>query len=242
MKKLSYALAALCCSSALYAQNFSGLEITPTIGWVVPEGNLDLKSKANYGIRIGQMYEYVGTELGYEFAKAKFKNSSSSFNVHRGFLNLLLPFSLGDSKFDLYGLIGAGYENFGKNLYGNKNGGFGHYGLGLKYKISDYFGLRAEVRDELAFNRANHHLISTLGFVFNFDTNKKSVLPVQEEVKQEVKEEVKQEVKEEVVPSVEEIKQACYDLPTEYVYFAVNKANVEPKYNENLKYLVSKAN
>ncbi|ULO02274.1 outer membrane fibronectin-binding protein [Campylobacter sp. RM5004] len=234
MKKMSLVLSAaavLAVSANASSINFEGLEISPIATYNVPEGNLDLMNKFGYGLRIGYMYGSVGTEIGYEHQKGEYKSINNSghkpVGIDRGYLNLILPVKVGDTNFDFYGLLGVGYENFSENLYDNKNGMFGHYGVGLKYKIYKSFGLRAEVRDQIKFRHADHHLISTLGVIFNFDGKKEEVVPTPApavEVKPEPVVEVKPEPKPQPKPK------ACYDLEMVKVNFGFDKSNVTANY------------
>ena len=51
--------------------------------------------------------------------------------------------------FKLYGLLGVGYMDYTRNVYndGDLDSGFGQYGLGLKYYITDNFATKLEARE-----------------------------------------------------------------------------------------------
>ncbi len=80
------------------------------------------------------------------------------------------------------------FENLGTSLpfithvmleiyaYDNKSGGFGHYGAGVKFRLSDSLALRLETRDQINFNHANHNWVSTLGISFGFGGKKEKAV------------------------------------------------------------------
>lgn len=236
MKKLSLVLSsvAILATAANASEiNFKGLEISPVATYNIPEGNLDLAKRFGYGLRIGYMYDVIGVELGYEREQGKYKSvngaASENVGIDRSYINAILPYKIGDTNFDVYGLLGVGYEAFDKNLYDNKDGMFGHYGAGIKYKITDSFGLRAEIRDQIKFRHADHHVITTLGFIFNFNNDKK--------------EEVVPAPVAEPAPVVEKPKpRACYDLELVKVHFGFDKSNVTANYIPEIKRLAQLIN
>ena len=68
MKKTVFSLAALA-SLAFAAPTAYNYEVTPTIGGVQPEGNLDLKEQLTYGLRFGVNLDntiFDQFELGYD--------------------------------------------------------------------------------------------------------------------------------------------------------------------------------
>ena len=68
MKKTLFSLAALA-SLAFAAPTAYNYEVTPTIGGVLPEGNLDLKNQLTYGLRFGINLDnniVSQIELGYD--------------------------------------------------------------------------------------------------------------------------------------------------------------------------------
>ena len=154
-------------------------EITPTFNYGIFEGNLDLDNRAAPGVRLGYHFDDFfldQAELGLEYySGVKYKNVSQNTNLTKVYLNAIKGMDLGQS-FYLYGLVGAGYEDFSKpkldTSIDNKDGGFGHYGVGLKYRITDSVALRLETRDQIAFNDAHHQWVSTLGISFGFGGKK----------------------------------------------------------------------
>ena len=167
MKKIAIALVA---ATALFAADAAyNYELTPTIGGVHPEGNLGTNDHAAIGLRIGKNLENSfldQVELGFNYSN-NIKEFGVKGNAARYFVNAIKDFGLTDNL-SLYGLVGAGYEDVSAKFVDNEDGGFGQYGLGLKYKVTDNFALRAEAVDAIKFEHADHNLFYTLGFAVGF--------------------------------------------------------------------------
>lgn len=82
-------------------------------------------------------------------------------------------------------MLGAGYEDVSKRFVKNDDGGFGQYGLGLRYQITDNFALRAEAVDAIKFEHADHNLFYTLGFAVGFGAKNAPVVAEVVEVKEQ---------------------------------------------------------
>ena len=168
MKKMLVCLSLACALFA--ADNTAKFEFSPTLNYNYFEGNLDMKNKYAPGFRLGYHFDDFWLdqlEFGFEYYnKIRYTNEQTT-NITRNYLTAIKGVDLNE-KFYFYGLAGAGYEHFSKGLYKNKSTGFGHYGAGLKYKLSDSVALKLETRDQVSFNNANHNLVSTLGISFSF--------------------------------------------------------------------------
>lgn len=162
-------------------------EITPTFNYNVFEGNLDLDNRAAPGIRLGYHFDDFfldQAEFGLEYYSGiKYNKVNASANgndtdLTKIYLNAIKGVDLGE-RFYLYGLVGAGYDNYSNAALDtskdNKDTGFGHYGAGLKFRITDSVALRLETRDQIAFNDAHHQWISTLGISYGFGGTKEQV-------------------------------------------------------------------
>lgn len=159
-------------ASALFATDDAvKFELTPTFNYNVFEGNLDLNDHFAPGVRLGYHFDDFWIdqlELGLEYySGVNYSNHSRSTNVMRTFLSSIKGIDVGE-KFYFYGLAGLGYEDFSNGGLGNKSGGFGHYGAGLKYRLTDSVALRFETRDQINFNNAHHNWVSTFGISFGF--------------------------------------------------------------------------
>jgi len=167
MRKIAIALVA---ATALFAADSAyNYELTPTIGGVHPEGNLGTNEQSAIGLRIGRNLENFfidHVELGLSHTN-KIREYGVDGKATRYFVNAIKDFGLTE-KLSLYGLLGAGYEDVSKKFVKNDDGGFGQYGLGLRYQITDNFALRAEAVDAIKFEHADHNLFYTLGFAVGF--------------------------------------------------------------------------
>ncbi len=167
MKKMLMLFALL--SSLVFASNYK-YEITPTIGGVLPEGNLDLNDQLTYGLRFGINVNSIFDQVEFGIDRSNnvdYDNSIQSTDITRYFVNIIKSYPLRD-KLSLYSLIGLGYENLSNEFAGNNDSGFFNYGLGLKYKVTDRFSLRAEVRHAIKFDHGDNNLFYTVGFVIPF--------------------------------------------------------------------------
>lgn len=183
MKKLLLCLGLA--SVLLGADNNVKFEITPTLNYNYFEGNLDMDNRYAPGIRLGYHFDDFWLdqlELGLEhYSDVKYTNSTFTTDITRTYLSAIKGIDLGE-KFYFYGLAGGGYEDFSKGAFDNKSGGFGHYGAGLKFRLSDSLALRLETRDQISFHNANHSWVSTLGISFGFGAKREKV--VAEQVKE----------------------------------------------------------
>ena len=167
MKKIMMSLVLL--TGLLFASNYK-YEITPTVGGVMPEGNLDLDNQLSYGLRFGiNIDSFIDQiELGYERSdNVDYDNSNQDTDISRYFVNAIKSYPL-NSKLSLYSLIGLGYENLSNDFADNDDSGFFNYGLGLKYMVTDRFSLRAELRHAIKFDHGDNNLFYTVGFVIPF--------------------------------------------------------------------------
>jgi OOP family OmpA-OmpF porin len=173
MKKIL--LSTIACATMMLAANSDyKYEITPMIGGSLTEGNTDLyKNTVNGGLALGfnledSMIDQV--ELG---ALRTLKNSGyylaggTHTGITRVFTNLVKEYDL-DSDISLYALAGVGVEIFDKERNGNESGVFGNYGAGIKYKITDQFALKADVRHLIETDHGDNTLLYNLGFAIPF--------------------------------------------------------------------------
>ncbi len=167
MKKRVAAIALAMSASLLLANNnIYKYEVTPVIGGVLPEGNLNLENYFTYGLTMGvnlknNMFNQV--EIGYlRSDNIKYDNSNKKTDFNRYFIDLVKNYKL-NNKASLYSLVGVGYESLNNNQFDNKDSGFVNYGLGLKYQVKENLFLKGEVRDEIKFSHGDNNLIYTVG-------------------------------------------------------------------------------
>lgn len=188
MKKIALALVA---ASAVFAADAAyNYEVTPVVGGVRSEGNLDLtRNPLNVGITAARNLEDVffdQVQIGVDYARKvservnNVNRKGRALRYHLDVVKNIVDF--GDSV-SLYGLVGAGYEDLSKHFVNNEDGGFGQYGLGLRYQVADNFALKLEARDAIKFEHADHNLFYTLGFAIGLDSKNQApvVAPVVEQ-------------------------------------------------------------
>lgn len=177
MKKI---LLCLGLASVLFgADNNVKFEITPTSNYNYFEGNLDMDNRYAPGVRLGYHFDDFWLdqlEFGLEYySDVKYTNANKTTDITRTYLSAIKGIDVGE-KFYFYGLAGGGYEDFSNAAYDNKSGGFGHYGAGVKFRLSDSLALKLETRDQINFNHANHNWVSTLGISFGFGGKKEKAV------------------------------------------------------------------
>ena len=189
MKKVLLALS-LCASSALFASDADyHWEITPTIGGMTHEGNMDLDSNFMFGLRLAKNLQdsFIDqVEVGFDYSRnigvedlahrvGNDKPDAKYYHINA--VKDLVNFT---DNFKLYGLLGLGYMDYTKDVYndGDQDSGFGQYGLGLKYYITDNFATKLEARDAIRFDDGNHVLFYTLGFAVDFGKRYADAAPV----------------------------------------------------------------
>lgn len=177
-------------ATALFASPF---EITPTITGTHPEGNLDLKNQLAAGLRVGYNLDYLlldKIEVGAEYAWGKYKSVNgapeSRTKIGRYFVNAIKEFDI-TNKLAFYGLVGVGYEDIRTEKYDNDDAGFGQYGAGLRYALTEALSLRAELRHGIKFDHGDNNLFATLGATYRFGQEAapvaEPVIPVAEPTK-----------------------------------------------------------
>lgn len=171
MKKIAFSLVAL--TSLMFAAPVAyNYEVTPTIGGVLPEGNLDLDKQLTYGLRFGINLDnsiFNQFELGYDRSSdVDYDNSALETNFNRYYANLVKEYKL-SAETALYALVGLGYEDVTNVQFENKDSMFAQYGGGVKYWVTDNFALKAEIRHAVKFRESDSNLFYSLGFVIPFD-------------------------------------------------------------------------
>lgn len=162
-----------CASLALAANSDYKYEITPLIGGVVTEGNLDLdRNYANAGLSLGfnQFDSFIDqVELGFlrSIEDVGYTGTNNDTGVTRIFTNLIKEYPL-TADASLYTLVGAGVEVFDDEAKGNEDGLFGNYGAGIKYKVAEELSLKFDVRHVIEADHGDNNLLYTLGFAVPF--------------------------------------------------------------------------
>ncbi|CAD7287842.1 Outer membrane porin F [Campylobacter majalis] len=181
MKKIAIALVA---ASSLFAVDAAyNYEVTPTIGGVRTEGNLDFnRDQLNLGLNVAKNLEGVfidQIQLGVDYVRKARETvdgttrNGRALRYHIDAVKNIFDFT---DNLGLYGLVGVGYEDLSSTFVANEDGGFGQYGLGLRYQVAENFALKLEARDAIKFEHADHNFFYTLGFGIGLGA--KNVAPV----------------------------------------------------------------
>ena len=172
MKKIL--LSTIACATMMLAANSDyKYEITPMVGGVLTEGNLDLdRNYVNAGLALGfnlqdSMIDQV--ELGFlrSTSDVDYSMAGRDTGITRVFTNLVKEYDL-NSAISLYALAGVGVEIFDSEEAGNQDSPFGNYGAGIKYKIADQFALKADVRHLIETDHGDNNLLYNIGFAIPF--------------------------------------------------------------------------
>lgn len=257
MKKTLLALSvatALFAGSAVAAEY--EYEITPTIGGVMPEGNLDLDDQLSFGLRFGKNldgYWADQVELALEYAPDVDVEytGGEDVDIFRGSLNLIKDIPM-TKYFSFYGLVGAGFEALSDNYRGNNDRLFVSYGAGMKYRLTEKLALKAEARHSTKLNASGenstqNNLFYTLGLAYSFGEVAQPVPPtptpvVEEEVVEEVA--IGDDDNDGVLNNVDECPDTPEGVPVEengcpktislHINFNFDKANILPKYDAEI--------
>jgi len=186
MKKTLFSLAALA-SLAFAAPTAYNYEVTPTIGGVLPEGNLDLKQQLTYGLRFGINLDNTiinQVELGYDRSdNVDYKaGRTDSTDFNRYYANLVKEYKI-TPEAALYALVGLGYEDVTNAQLENRDSMFAQYGGGVKYWVTDNFALKAEVRHAIKFQGGDNNMFYSLGFTIPFGAKSAPVAAAKPEPK-----------------------------------------------------------
>lgn len=187
MKKLL--LSTIACASLMFAQSEYKYEITPLVGGVVTEGNMNLDDHYGVGgLSLGfnlenSMFDQI--ELGFLSSFGNVDDTHKNDTVTRIFSNLIKEFELSE-KSSLYGLIGAGVEIYENEVFRNQNGLFGNYGVGFKYQITDNMALKTDIRHLIETDHGDNNLIYTVGIAIPFGKKAAPAVEKKQEPAQEV--------------------------------------------------------
>ncbi|ANE33031.1 OmpA family protein [Campylobacter hyointestinalis] len=253
MKKIALAL---CAASALFGANAYNYEFTPVVGYAHPEGTQGIDDQKFIGLRIARnldMFLLSQLELGFDYSKnVTFENlSGKDTDLTRYYINLIKDFPLTD-VFSVYGLLGLGYQDLTHEANDIEDGGFAQAGLGLKYKVTDNFALKAEARDALDWNHGSNTFLYSLGFAVSFgEVAKAAPAPVVEEKAAPAPAPIAPAIGDEDGDGVFDNVDRCYGTPKGVVVdeygcekvirlslkanFAFDSATVSPEYEAKIK-------
>jgi OOP family OmpA-OmpF porin len=172
-----------------YAQVKAGsVNITPTIGGYMFEGNEDMDNSLSLGLRAGYFFtKYIGVEGFVHYVPteingtpAKEKMSFLGYGIE-GIFNIL-P----NGKFVPFLAAGVGGTHYSttydRTTEDKRNKIALDYGAGLKYFLSENVALRGDVRHVIPFSDTHSNLFYTVGVTFAFGGTKKAVVAAPEPV------------------------------------------------------------
>ncbi len=179
-------------AGALFASDYS-YEVSPMLGGVTPEGNLNIDEQFTCGLRF-QMNDYdllgLTPELSFDRTKdTDYETQVGDTAINRFGFNGLYEIKDVSDTLTPYLLIGLGYEDvedepreaYDSSLYGN-------YGAGVKWKLFEEMALRAEVKHLIRTDDGGNELYYGIGLSIPF--GEKASEPVVEEEAPAVVEEV----------------------------------------------------
>ena len=184
-----------------YAQVKAGsVHITPTIGMYTFEGNEDMNSAINLGLRAGYNFtKHIGVE-GFAhwtptgpIGEAEWSRGSNVNVFGYGIEGIfhILP----DGAFVPFVAAGVGgvhYSTTWMDTFENKRNKIAaDYGAGVKYFLSENVALRADVRHVIPFQDRHNNFLGTVGLTFAFGGAKKTVVSAPEPVARPVVQEVR---------------------------------------------------
>jgi len=178
MKKLLL-MPALMLTTAVYAKEYK-YEITPVIGYNIPEGNLNLKEQFLVGSEFQVNTDtFLKPELSILFTDADYEDLpiNPSTDIWRFAVN-------GVHDFDAIGAftplvkVGVGYETIDDHLADNRDSVFFNAGAGVKAAITDAIALKLEAVYMNKRTDSNFALLAGINFAFGEKAQPEAPKPV----------------------------------------------------------------
>ncbi|MEA1920902.1 MAG: OmpA family protein [Campylobacterota bacterium] len=171
MKKLSILATTLLLSSAVHASDYN-YEITPLVGMVFPEGNLQLDNQVLVGgeVQINNLTDTIKPELQLLHSlTSEYKGNDAKTAITRIGLNGVYEFDTAD-KVTPFLKAGVGYETLYYRYFDNVDSAYAAAGAGIKIPLADRFGLKLETLYMLKHNthRYDSNLAMMAGITYSF--------------------------------------------------------------------------
>ena len=157
--------------STSFAQIRPGaVSVSPVIGGYVFEGSQHFDHRPLYGGRIGYDFtKYIGVEGLFEYVRTNYRPTDTAMDFY-GYRAEGLFYLLPDSKLVPYLAFGIGGVTFN---YPDKHRHLSlGYGAGLKYFLTDWLALRADLRYVVTENPFYNNLEYAVGLTFYFGGTK----------------------------------------------------------------------
>lgn len=202
MKKISLLIpimALLFCVSVGYAQvNAKSWSVTPFFGGYTFEGNEGIgRTSAVYGLRAGYNFtEHWGFEGFFNYIPTKLRDVAGDDDIKMyGYGAEALYHFMPDKRFVPFLAVGAGGIHYSNQLKDEKYNKISvDYGAGLKFFLTDWVALRADVRHVIPFSNRYNDLLYTFGINFAFGGAKKTEVVQEKPVAQAAPEVVEKPV------------------------------------------------
>lgn len=176
MKKII--LSAMVASSLVYAQGSEyQYEITPVVGKIFTKDHVELENHGAVGAFIGTKSDeysiFDQLELGILGSKnvENINNNIEDRSVYRFMLDGLKEYTITDN-FNLFGVVGLGYEKHNKKTPTDQSSVQFNYGIGAKYNLTDSVALRTDLRHLINFD-SNKNILLSVGLSIAFGEIKK---------------------------------------------------------------------
>ena len=183
MKKFAmflFVVAMLSVVTAGYAQvNAGSFSVTPFIGGYTFEGNENIKSAPVLGLRAGYNFtQNWGAEGFFNYVPAKMKDVVGDDDMKlSGYGIEVLYHFMPDKRLVPFLAVGAGGTHYSPPAGTDSFNKFTvDYGAGLKFFLTDFLALRADVRHVLPLNDKYNDLLYTFGINFAFGGAKKAIV------------------------------------------------------------------
>jgi len=179
----------LTCLALVFVAMPAGAEVTPNtitlspfIGGYTFDGTLHLRTRPEYGFRVGYnitpiwgvegMYSNTPTEL----TKPQTPPTNDVDTATYG-MDILYHFMPKEKLVPFLAIGGRGfYADYPPSIHDKVSGGF-DYGGGVKYFINDLIALRGDVRGILLFDQQRSNVEYSVGMTFSWDLRQKAAPP-----------------------------------------------------------------
>jgi len=182
MRKLSLLAATLLLSTAIHATDYN-YEITPLVGMVFPEGNLQLDNQILVGgeVQINNLTDTIKPELQILHSlSTDYDGNDATTAITRIGLNGVYEFETED-KVIPFVKMGLGYETVYYRYFENDDSPYAAAAAGIKVPLADRFAVKLETQYMLKYNRArfDNNLAMMAGITYSFGPK---ATPVVEEI------------------------------------------------------------
>ncbi|WP_086932960.1 OmpA family protein [Agarilytica rhodophyticola] len=165
--------------------NVSGFTVSPMVGRYFPAGNRALDDSTFVSLGLGYEFENNwAVEASYLTSEPEINGTSQEVDFDMLRLDGLYHFS--DGNYRPYVVFGVGESEYDLNGLADVDDTIANVGVGIKYALNQYFGLRADVRLSHGMDSGESDYLAGIGAIFKFGQGaKKRTKPVVVEPKAE---------------------------------------------------------